>query len=55
MARAAVIANPKAVADFKSGKDAAIKFLVGQIMKASRGQASPQSAEAAVVAALSEV
>ena len=55
MARAAVIANPKAVADFKSGKDAATKFLVGQIMKASRGQASPQAAEAAVVAALSEV
>jgi aspartyl-tRNA(Asn)/glutamyl-tRNA(Gln) amidotransferase subunit B len=55
MAREAVANNPKAVADFKSGKDVAIKFLVGQIMKASRGQASPQAAEEAVKSALSEV
>jgi aspartyl-tRNA(Asn)/glutamyl-tRNA(Gln) amidotransferase subunit B len=55
MAREAVAANPKAVADFKAGKDAAIKFLVGQIMRQSRGQASPQAAEAAVVAALADV
>jgi aspartyl-tRNA(Asn)/glutamyl-tRNA(Gln) amidotransferase subunit B len=55
MAREAVAANPKAVADYKAGKDAAIKFLVGQIMRQSRGQASPQAAEAAVVAALADV
>jgi aspartyl-tRNA(Asn)/glutamyl-tRNA(Gln) amidotransferase subunit B len=55
MARDAVAANPKAVADYKAGKDASIKFLVGQIMKVSRGQASPQAAEAALVTALSEV
>jgi Asp-tRNA(Asn)/Glu-tRNA(Gln) amidotransferase B subunit len=29
--------------------------LVGQIMRQSRGQASPQAAEAAVVAALADV
>ncbi len=55
MARDAVAANPKAVADFKAGKEAAVKFLVGQIMRQSRGQASPQAAESAVVAALAEV
>ncbi|MFM7679606.1 MAG: Asp-tRNA(Asn)/Glu-tRNA(Gln) amidotransferase GatCAB subunit B, partial [Roseiflexaceae bacterium] len=55
MARDAVAANPKAVADYKAGKEASIKFLVGQIMKVSRGQASPQAAEAALVTALSEV
>jgi len=43
MARDAVAVNPKAVADFKAGKEAAVKFLVGQIMRLSRGQASPQA------------
>ncbi len=55
MAREAVANNPKAVTDFKSGKDVAVKFLVGQIMRASKGQASPQAAEAAVKTALGEV
>jgi len=35
-------ANPKAIADFKSGKKEAVKFLVGQVMKATRGKANPQ-------------
>lgn len=34
--------NPQSIEDFKNGKDRAIGFLVGQIMKASRGQANPQ-------------
>jgi aspartyl-tRNA(Asn)/glutamyl-tRNA(Gln) amidotransferase subunit B len=34
-------ANESAVADFLNGKDTAIKFLVGQVMKATRGQANP--------------
>lgn len=34
-------ANPKAVADYHGGKPTAIKFLVGQLMKATRGQANP--------------
>ena len=37
----AIAANPKAVADFKSGKTAAAKALVGQVMKASGGKANP--------------
>ena len=34
-------ANPKPVADYKSGKQAAIGFLVGQVMKETKGQANP--------------
>jgi aspartyl-tRNA(Asn)/glutamyl-tRNA(Gln) amidotransferase subunit B len=37
----AIAANPKAVADFKAGKTAASKALVGQVMKASAGRANP--------------
>jgi aspartyl-tRNA(Asn)/glutamyl-tRNA(Gln) amidotransferase subunit B len=36
---AVLAANPDAVADFRSGKAQAIGFLVGQVMKATRGQA----------------
>lgn len=32
-------ANPKSVADYKGGKKAALGFLVGQIMKATKGKA----------------
>ena len=37
----AIAANPKAVADFRGGKTAAAKALVGQVMKASGGKANP--------------
>jgi aspartyl-tRNA(Asn)/glutamyl-tRNA(Gln) amidotransferase subunit B len=37
-----IAANPKSVEDFRSGKDKAIGFLVGQIMKATKGKANPQ-------------
>jgi aspartyl-tRNA(Asn)/glutamyl-tRNA(Gln) amidotransferase subunit B len=37
-------ANPQAVADFKGGKETALKFLVGQVMRATRGRANPQQA-----------
>ncbi|HEY1191345.1 MAG TPA: Asp-tRNA(Asn)/Glu-tRNA(Gln) amidotransferase GatCAB subunit B, partial [Gemmata sp.] len=33
----AIAANPKAVADFKSGKDAAKMSIVGAVMKANKG------------------
>ena len=36
-----VAANPQSVADYKGGKEKAMGFLVGQIMKASKGQANP--------------
>jgi len=37
----AIAANPKVVADFKGGKEASLKFLVGQVMKLSQGKANP--------------
>ncbi len=37
----AILANPKVVADFKTGKDSAAMFLVGQVMKKSQGKANP--------------
>jgi aspartyl-tRNA(Asn)/glutamyl-tRNA(Gln) amidotransferase subunit B len=36
-----IAANPKQVEQYKSGKAAVLGFLVGQVMKASRGQANP--------------
>ena len=36
--------NAQAVADYKAGKETAIKFLVGQVMKVTRGRANPQIA-----------
>jgi aspartyl-tRNA(Asn)/glutamyl-tRNA(Gln) amidotransferase subunit B len=35
-------ANPQSVEDFKNGKNKAVGFLVGQLMKATKGQANPQ-------------
>lgn len=34
-------ANPQSIEDYKGGKDRAIGFLVGQIMKETKGQANP--------------
>jgi aspartyl-tRNA(Asn)/glutamyl-tRNA(Gln) amidotransferase subunit B len=34
-------ANPQSIADFKNGKDRAKGFLVGQVMKASKGKLNP--------------
>ena len=33
--------NPKAVTDFVSGKETAAKFLVGQVMRLTKGKANP--------------
>jgi aspartyl-tRNA(Asn)/glutamyl-tRNA(Gln) amidotransferase subunit B len=35
-----VAANPQPVADYKAGKTQALKFLVGQVMKSTRGRAN---------------
>jgi len=37
-------ANAKAVADYKRGKEQSLKFLVGQVMRATGGRANPQMA-----------
>ncbi|MBD9149681.1 MAG: Asp-tRNA(Asn)/Glu-tRNA(Gln) amidotransferase subunit GatB [Spirochaetia bacterium] len=41
-AKAAIEANPKAVADYKKGNKAAIGALVGGVMKLSKGKANPR-------------
>jgi aspartyl-tRNA(Asn)/glutamyl-tRNA(Gln) amidotransferase subunit B len=37
-----VSSNPKSVEDFRNGKEQAIGFLVGQVMKETKGKANPQ-------------
>jgi aspartyl-tRNA(Asn)/glutamyl-tRNA(Gln) amidotransferase subunit B len=51
----AIAANPKAVADFKGGKAAAAKALVGQVMKASGGKANPAMVDRLVQEKLSRI
>jgi aspartyl-tRNA(Asn)/glutamyl-tRNA(Gln) amidotransferase subunit B len=51
----AIAANPKAVADFKGGKVAAAKSLVGQVMKASQGKANPAMVDRLVQEKLSRI
>ena len=40
----AIAANPKAVADYRSGKANAARFLMGQVMRLTKGQAQPELA-----------
>ena len=42
-------ANPQSIEDFKNGKDRAVKFLMGQVMKLSKGQANPAMANQLVL------
>lgn len=35
-------ANPQSVTDYRNGKDRALGFLVGQVMKATKGKANPK-------------
>jgi aspartyl-tRNA(Asn)/glutamyl-tRNA(Gln) amidotransferase subunit B len=37
-----LVENESSVADYQSGKENAIKFLMGQVMKATQGKANPQ-------------
>jgi aspartyl-tRNA(Asn)/glutamyl-tRNA(Gln) amidotransferase subunit B len=44
--------NAKAVAEYRGGKASAIQYLVGQLMRASKGQANPQLARSVLEEAL---
>ena len=48
----AIEANPKAVADFLDGKETAAKFLVGQVMRITKGQAKPDLVQQLVTTGL---
>ena len=50
--RGVITENSKAVDDYRNGKDTAVKFLVGQVMRVTRGQANPQKATEAVISQL---
>jgi len=39
-----IAANPQAVADYRAGKEQSLKFLVGQMMRATRGRTNPSMA-----------
>lgn len=41
--------NPKSIEDYKNGLDRSIKFLMGQIMKETKGQANPKLANELLV------
>ncbi len=47
--------NIQPVTDYKAGKEAALKFLVGQVMKASKGRANPQVVNEVLKKKLAEV
>ena len=44
--------NPQAIADFHAGKGQALNFLVGQVMKKSKGRADPGELNAMLAAAI---
>jgi aspartyl-tRNA(Asn)/glutamyl-tRNA(Gln) amidotransferase subunit B len=39
-----IAANPQAVADYRAGKEQSLKFLVGQMMRSTRGRTNPSMA-----------
>lgn len=46
--------NEQSIIDYKNGKDRAIGFLVGQIMKASKGKANPQMVNKMLIEMINE-
>ena len=44
LAEQVISANPQAATDYHAGKETAMKFLVGQLMRITRGRANPQIA-----------
>lgn len=50
--REVIQGNPKAVADYRAGKETAFGFLMGGVMRATRGQADPELARRLLADAL---
>ncbi len=46
--------NQQSVIDYKNGKDRALGFIIGQVMKATRGKANPQIVNKLVLEAIEE-
>jgi len=49
-----ITANAPAVADYKAGKTRALKFLIGQVMRATRGRTNPNLAQELLTKKLGE-
>jgi aspartyl-tRNA(Asn)/glutamyl-tRNA(Gln) amidotransferase subunit B len=49
IAEQVIAENPKSVEDYQKGKENAIKFLMGQVMKVTKGKANPGIAMAILV------
>jgi aspartyl-tRNA(Asn)/glutamyl-tRNA(Gln) amidotransferase subunit B len=52
VAQGVIAAHPQAVADYLGGKQATLAFLIGGMMKATRGQANPEVARRVLLEAL---
>ncbi len=50
-----IASNPSVVADFRSGKGAALEYLLGQCMKELRGAANPATLRSALQSAIAEL
>ena len=53
--REAIAANPKSLADFKSGKDSAINGFKGSVMRAAKGKADPKQVDETLRRLLGEI
>lgn len=54
MCESVIDANPQSVEDYKNGKDRAIGFIIGQVMKQSKGKANPQIVNKIVIDIIKE-
>lgn len=50
-----IMENPKAVTDYKAGKEQSFKFIIGQVMRTSKGRANPAIINTLVKERLSKV
>ncbi len=55
IAQAVIAENPKAVEDYKKGKTTAVQFLVGQVMRQTKGRAKPDIVQPILIKALEEL
>jgi aspartyl-tRNA(Asn)/glutamyl-tRNA(Gln) amidotransferase subunit B len=53
--RQVISENQKAVSDFKKGKENALQFLIGQVMRKTKGKANPKIAKEILTRILREI
>jgi aspartyl-tRNA(Asn)/glutamyl-tRNA(Gln) amidotransferase subunit B len=54
MVKESISENDSAIEDYKNGKENAVRFLIGQVMKKSRGTANPSETEKEILKQLNE-